>query len=115
MMRINQFEIWLANLNPQKGTEAGKMRPVLVIQTNLLNKINHPSTLVLPLTSNLLDSEILRTRIKAKEVEGLEKDSDIMLDQIRAIDNKRFIKKLGVIPKSKIKTVQENLKIVLDL
>ena len=67
-MRINQFEIWLANLNPQKGTEAGKMRPVLVIQTNLLNKINHPSTLVLPLTSNLLDSEILRTRIKAKEV-----------------------------------------------
>ncbi|WP_375577936.1 type II toxin-antitoxin system PemK/MazF family toxin [Marivirga tractuosa] len=115
MMIIKQFEIWLANLNPQKGTEAGKMRPVLIVQTNLLNKIDHPSTLVLPLTSNLFDTEILRTRIKAKEVEGLQKDSDIMLDQIRAIDNKRFIKKLGIIPKRKIKTVQENLRIVLDL
>ena len=115
MMSIKQFEIWLANLNPQKGTEPGKLRPVLIVQTNLLNKINHPSTLVLPLTSNLLDSEILRTRIKAKEVEGLEKDSDVMFDQIRAIDNKRLIKKLGVFPKNRIKTVQENLRIVLDL
>ncbi len=114
-MKISQFEIWLAHLNPQKGTEAGKMRPVLIVQTNLLNKIDHPSTLVLPITSNLLDSEILRTRIKAKEVEGLEKDSDIMFDQIRAIDNKRLIKKLGAIPKSKIKTVQDNLRIVSDL
>ena len=115
MISIRQFEIWLANLNPQKGTEAGKMRPVLIVQTNLLNKIDHPSTLVIPLTSNLLDSEILRNRIKAQEVVGLEKDGDVMFDQIRAIDNKRLIKKLGALPKSKIITVQENLKIMLDL
>jgi mRNA interferase MazF len=114
-MTIKQFEIWLANLNPQRGAEAGKMRPVLIIQTNLLNKIHHPSTLILPLTSNLLDSEILRTRIKAKEVKDLEQDSEVMFDQIRAIDNKRLVKKLGIISNSKIKTIQENLRIVLDL
>lgn len=114
-MKIRQFEIWLANLNPQKGTEAGKTRPVLVVQTNLLNRIEHPSTLVVPLTTNILKSEILRTRIEATEIEGLEKDSDIMLDQLRVIDNKRLMKKLGMIPKNKIKMIQANLKIVLDL
>jgi len=45
-MLINQFEIWLADLNPNIGTEAGKTRPVLVIQTNLLNQIEHPSTII---------------------------------------------------------------------
>jgi mRNA interferase MazF len=114
-MIIKQFDIWLANLNPQKGTEAGKTRPVLIIQTNLLNKVKHSSTLALPLTSNLLASEILRIRITANEVNELALDSDIMLDQIRAIDNKRLIKKLGVLPQKKIKIVQENLRIVLDI
>jgi mRNA-degrading endonuclease toxin of MazEF toxin-antitoxin module len=40
-MQINQFEIWLADLKPRLGTEPGKTRPVLVIQTNLLNKVPH--------------------------------------------------------------------------
>ncbi|HAF28489.1 MAG TPA: hypothetical protein DCG75_05520 [Bacteroidales bacterium] len=42
-MQVKQFEIWIADLNPQIGTEPGKTSPVLVVQTNLLNKIQHPS------------------------------------------------------------------------
>jgi mRNA interferase MazF len=38
-MTFEQYEIWLANLNPQIGTESGKIRPVLVVQTDMLNKI----------------------------------------------------------------------------
>ena len=52
---MNQYEIWIADLNPQIGTEAGKLRPVLIVQTNLLYKIQHPSTIVCPITTNVLD------------------------------------------------------------
>ena len=59
-MSVKQFEIWVADLNPQIGTESGKTRPVLVIQTDLLNKIPHPSTVVCPITTNIKkDTEIL--------------------------------------------------------
>lgn len=83
-------EIWLADLNPRIGTEPGKTRPVLIIQSQFLLEANHPSTIVLPLTTKLIDdAEPLRIRIKAQE--NLDKDSDVIIDQIRAIDNKRLI------------------------
>jgi len=114
-MHIRQFEIWIADLNPQIGTEPGKNRPVLVIQTNLLNKIPHPSTIVCPLTSNVkMDAEILRIHLK-KGTANLQLACDIIIDQIRAIDNKRLIQKVGDLPKELIGKVKENVKIVLEL
>lgn len=114
-MPIKQFEIWIADLNPQIGTEAGKTRPVLAIQTNLLNKIPHPSTIVCPITTNVKrDSEILRVHLK-KGTANLHQACDIMIDQIRAIDNKRLTKRLGVLPEELIDLVKENIQIVLDL
>jgi mRNA interferase MazF len=89
-LKIRQGEIWLANLNPTRGTEAGKCRPVLVVQDQALLDIHHPSTLIIPLTTRLIDNaEPLRVRIKPRE--KLEKESDLLIDQIRAIDNKRLI------------------------
>lgn len=83
-------EIWLADLNPRIGTEAGKTRPVLIIQSQFLLDVDHPSTIIIPLTMNLIDdSDPLRIRIKAQN--NIHKDSDIMIDQIRAIDNKRLV------------------------
>jgi mRNA interferase MazF len=112
---MNQYEIWLADLNLQIGTESGKVIPVLIVQTNLLNEINHPSTIVCPLTTKLNDdSDILRIRIVKKSC-GLFEDCEIMIDQIRAIDNSRLIKKIGVIPNSMKIKIQENIKIVLDI
>lgn len=114
-MSIKQYQVWIADLNPQIGTEPGKTRPVLVIQTNLLNKVNHPSTIVCPLTTNVnKDSEILRVHLK-KGMANLHQDCDIMIDQIRAIDNKRLIKKAGDIPNELIELVKENLTIIIDL
>ncbi len=90
-----QFDIWLVNLNPARGTEPGKIRPAVVIQTNLLNQLDHPSTLICPITSQFSDSEnILRVRIGTLGA-GLEQNSEILVDQIRALDNRRFIEKLG--------------------
>ncbi|MCD4792665.1 MAG: type II toxin-antitoxin system PemK/MazF family toxin [Bacteroidales bacterium] len=114
-MPIKQFEIWTADLNPQIGTEPGKTRPVLIVQTNLLNKILHPSTIVCPLTTNVnKDSDILRVHLK-KGTANIQRDSDIMIDQIRAIDNTRLIKKVGILPESLIELVKENIMIIIDL
>lgn len=114
-MSIKQFEIWIADLNPQIGTEPGKTRPVLVVQTNLLNKIPHPSTIVCPISTNIKKgSEILRVHLK-KGTAKLNQDCDILIDQIRAIDNRRLVKKIGQLPISLSKNVKENIQIVLDL
>ncbi len=113
-MRIKQFEIWIADLNPRMGTETGKIRPVIVIQTDLLNR-EHPSTIACPITTNVKpDSEILRVHLKKSKF-GLKEDCDIMIDQIRAIDNKRLVKKVGVVDNDTAEKIRENLKIVLDL
>lgn len=114
-MAIKQYEIWVADLSPQIGTEPGKKRPVLVIQTNLLNKIPHPSTIICPVTTNVKKgSEILRVHLK-KGTANLHQACDIMIDQIRAIDNKRLINKIGMLPDEKVDLVKENIQIVLDL
>jgi mRNA interferase MazF len=114
-MVIKQFEIWAADLNPQVGTGPGKTRPVLVVQTNLLNKIPHPSTIVCPITTKVSkDSHILRVHLK-NGTANLQQDCDVMIEQIRAIDNKRLIKKVGDLPAGLIDKIRENLMITLDL
>ncbi len=114
-MQTKQFEIWIADLNPKIGTEPGKTRPVVVVQTNLLNKIPHPSTIICPITTNVKkDSEILRVHLK-KGTGNVNQDCDIMIDQIRAIDNIRLIKKTGQLTKELSETVKNNLKIVMDI
>lgn len=114
-MQINQYEIWIADLSPQVGTEAGKTRPVLVVQTNLLNSVPHPSTIVCPITTNVQkNASILRINIP-KGTTKLNENFDVMMDQVRAIDNKRLIKKIGNLPKDLIPKVKENLSIVLDI
>ena len=114
-MTIKQYEIWIADLNPQIGTEAGKKRPVLVIQTNLLNRLPHPSTIICPLTTNINpDSDILRVHLN-KGAANLLQDCDIIIDHIRAIDNTRLIKRIGKLPEEKINLLRENIRICLDL
>jgi mRNA interferase MazF len=111
-MKIKQYDIWLADLNPSMGTEPGKTRPVVIIQTNLLNDI-HPSTLISLITSKVnKDVQLLRVHLKKMQ---LEKPSDVLVEQIRAIDNKRLIKKLGALTKEQINTLKSNIRIVLDL
>ena len=113
-MRAKQYEIWIADLNPTIGTEPGKIRPVIIVQTDLLNKY-HPSSIICPVTSNVKkESEILRVHLK-KGSSGLNEECDIMIDQIRAIDNKRIIKRIGVAPNEVLEMIKENLKIIFDL
>jgi len=114
MIEIKQFEVWLANLDLRFGTEAGKTRPVLIVQTNLLNKV-HPSTLVCPITTNVQPkSQILRVHLQ-KGTANVKEDCDVKIDQLRAVDNRSLLKKIGVLPLDLSELVKENIRIVLDL
>jgi mRNA interferase MazF len=111
---MNQYEVWIADLNPRLGTETGNIRPVSIVQTDLLNNV-HPSTVICPLSSNIQpESNILRIHL-TKGVVNLEDEWGIMVDQLRAIDNRRFQKKIGKIPEDTIKTLKENIKVLLYL
>jgi len=112
-MEIRKWYVYLADLNPRSGTEPGKTRPVIVVQTDLLNDY-HPSTIICPITTRVQPhSDILRVHLKKGEA-GLTEKSDIMVDQLRAIDNRRFTKKLGVIGRLSQKKLAENIQIILN-
>ncbi len=109
-----QFDIWIADLNPRIGTEPGKTRPVIIVQTDLLNAV-HPSTVICPITSiSKLEASILRLSITSTE-SGLNNDSDILVDQVRAIDNRRFMYKVGSIPTIKQQLLLANLARLFDM
>ncbi|WXU00316.1 MAG: Endoribonuclease MazF [Catillopecten margaritatus gill symbiont] len=80
--------IYLANLNPSRGAEVGKVRPVLVIQSNKLNEINYSTVNILPLTTALMNDEFLRLRVVKRN--KLSHDSDVLCTQFRALDIGKF-------------------------
>ncbi|MGM0518699.1 MAG: type II toxin-antitoxin system PemK/MazF family toxin [Campylobacterota bacterium] len=108
-MMVCRGEIWLVNLNPvKKSNEMGKVRPVVVFQNNEFNHSEYPTTIIIPLSTSLVDdAQPIRVRIKARE--DLEKDSDIVVTQIRAIDNDRFIKKLSSLAPNEMNLLKEML------
>ena len=108
-------EVWVADLNPPKGTEPGKPRPVLIVQAQALLDAGHPSTIVTPLTTRLVDeAEPLRIRIPAAG--DLQRDSDALIDQLRAIDNRRLVRgPLARVGRRLMTRVEEALLEVLDL
>lgn len=121
-MNIERGWFYLGDLSPRRGTEPGKTRPVLVLQSDLLNQTGHPSTIVVPLTTRIVDdAEPLRVRIPPR-VKGISKPSDILIDQIRSIDNRRLcqpdsdklIKRLAPASAQLMHKVESCLKLVLD-
>jgi mRNA interferase MazF len=112
---MKRGEIWLADLNPRRGTEPGKTRPVLIVQSQALLDAGHPSTLIVPLTTHLTDdAEPLRIRVEPRGT--LRRRSDLLIDQLRAIDNARLIKgPLTALDVTGTAHVDEALRQVLDL
>ncbi len=113
-MRVRRGSLYLADLSPHEGTEAGKVRPVLVIQTDLLNDTKHPSTWVLPCTTRLSGENLLRVPLP-RGIAGNREDCEVMIDQSRAIDNRRLLKPLKPLPASILREVEEKLRRLADL
>ena len=111
---VKKYQVWVADLEPSFGTEPSKVRPVVIIQSNMLNT-THPSTVICPITTNVTPSaQFLRVHLAIGEA-NLSQVSDILVDQIRAIDKVLLVKKLGTISPINQQTLDENLAIVMDL
>lgn len=86
---IRRGEIWTANLNPPRGQEIGKIRPVLVFQDNALTAIGTPMVMILPLTTQIYPA-FKQWRITVTARHRLLKDCQIVVDQPRTLDRSRF-------------------------
>jgi mRNA interferase MazF len=108
-VRARRGVLYLADLEPRAGTEPGNVRPVLVVQTDLLNEAGHPSTWILPCTSRLTGENLLRV-VLPRSIAGNREECEVMVDQSRAIDNRRLVRALKPLPKSILAEVVEKLR-----
>jgi mRNA interferase MazF len=106
--------LYAADLNPPRGTEAGNIRPAVAIQTDLLNEVGHASTVILPCTTRLTGESLLRVLLPGG-IAGNRVDCEIMIDQVRAIDNRRLRKQLGTVPGPVLAEIEARLRHLLDL
>jgi mRNA interferase MazF len=112
-MEIKKGRVYIADLNPRIGTEPGKVRPVVVVQTDLLNGL-HPSTVICPITTQVHPkAQFLRVHLATGEG-GMNKPSDILVDQIRAVDNRRFVKSTGKISGRSLQRLLQNLRTLIS-
>jgi mRNA interferase MazF len=108
-VRIRRGALYLADLESRRGSEPGKVRPVLVIQTDLLNEVGHPSTWVLPCTTRLSGESVLRVSLP-RGIAGNREECEVMVDQSRAIDNRRFVRSLRGVPRALLREVEDKLR-----
>jgi len=113
-MKINRGDIFLTNLEPVIGSEQGGIRPVLIIQNNISNK-HSPVAVIAALTSKIYEKDYLTNVYIKMDESGLEKDSTVLLNQLRTIDKTRIIKKVGSLNKFLMNKVDNAIKICLDL
>src|SRR5712691_2316599 len=94
-MIVGRGEIWLADLNPTKGSEQSGTRPVLIFQNNSISRFTS-TFLTIPLTTNLRRAS-LPTCVPVSQGEGLLKDSVMLCHQLRVIDKLRLLRRLGAV------------------
>ncbi|HHE06014.1 MAG TPA: type II toxin-antitoxin system PemK/MazF family toxin [Epsilonproteobacteria bacterium] len=111
---FDRGSIYLAKLYPSKGHEPGKTRPVLVIQTDMLNHIGHTAIIIIPLTTQLVDDAYpLRYRISKRDT--LAENSELLCDPIRAIDINRLLhEKLASLSAEELLEVEQQVEMILD-
>ena len=114
-MRPRQWHLYVVDLEPRVGTKPGKHRPCLAIQPDAFGQGGLGSTVVLPLTTQVVAGAFpLRVRLP-KGTCGLARDSDVLVDQILAWDSALFRRELGVIPDALQDDIRTALREFLDL
>jgi mRNA interferase MazF len=111
---IKRGDILLINFEPGKGSEQGRIRPAVVIQNDLLNKFS-PLTIVAPITSKVYEKEYPTNIFIRKEDCVLNNDSTILINQIRTIDKRRILRKLGSLDMFLMNKVDLAIKICLSV
>jgi mRNA interferase MazF len=115
-MTPQRWHLWIVNLEPWVGSKPGQQRPCLVVQPTAFGDAGLTSTVVLPLTSQILKADAFPLRVRVpKGTCGLTSESEIMIDQILAWDNRYFSKDLGPLPEAIVDHTKHALREFLDL
>ncbi len=119
MPKLKRGEIWEADFNPQSFKEepAKRGRPALVMQTDLLNAAGHTTTIVIPGTTQVYADALgdaFPLRVSLPKGAGLKEATDLLIDQVRAISNQRFIgtKPLATLSRNHLKRVEDALRLL---
>ena len=106
--------IYAARLYPAKGDEVGKTRPVLILQSDMLNQIGHTTVIIVPLSTQCIDGAYpLRYRIEKRE--DLKATSALLCDQIRSIDiNRLHPKKIASLSNREMVEIEQQIEAILD-
>jgi len=108
-------EIYLTSLDPTIGREIQKTRPALVIQNDVSNRVSD-MTIVTPITSTVrFPLNPVHVLLAADAQTGLNTTSVALLNQVRAVDRKRLVKRLGVVDRQTLAQVDQAIKISLGL
>lgn len=111
-----QYEIWFADLEPTIGSEPGKVRPVVIIQSDLLNKAGHRTVITCSISSqSKAGVSFIRIAIQPSFDNGLLKESYILCDQVRAIDVSRLKSRVGVLEQKDITRLNISIQAILSL
>ena len=111
-----RWHLYVVDLEPRLGTKLGKQRPCLAIQPSEFSEAGLESTVVLPLTTKIAHEDAFPLRVRIpKGTCGLERDSEVLVDQILAWDNSLFHKELGVLPEALVEKVTAALRDFLDI
>jgi len=114
-MEIKRGHLYIIDLNPRVKTKPGKLRPAVVLQSDLVNEAGYPSTIVIPTTTRLVeDPGILRLRLSKGEG-GLARDSDVLVGQLIAVANESFRQEIGVLPGDLMDELERRVRIILGL
>ena len=112
MIEIKRGELYYADLSPVVGSEQGGIRPVLIIQNDIGNKYS-PTVIVSAITSQINKAKIpTHIELPANEF-GLQKDSVVLLEQLRTIDKKRLKERIGIMDEDRMLKVDNALLISL--
>ncbi|GGA74216.1 type II toxin-antitoxin system PemK/MazF family toxin [Salinicoccus roseus] len=111
---MKRGEVYLADLSPVQGSEQGGKRPVVIIQNNVGN-YHSPTVIVAAITGRINKAKIPTHVEISKDTYNLDKDSVILLEQIRTVDKKRLREKLTYLNEEKMKEVDKALMVSLDL
>ena len=114
-MEIKRGRLYIVDFNPRVRTKPGKLRPAVVLQSDLVNEAGYPSTMVIPTTTRLIENPgILRLRVR-KGQGGLERNSDLLLGQLIAVANESLLQEIGVLPETLMSELERRVRIILSL
>jgi mRNA interferase MazF len=114
-LEIKRSHVYVVDFNPRVKTKPGKLRPAVVLQSDLVNEAGYPSTIVVPTTTRLVDDPgILRLRVKRGQA-GLTRDSDLLVGQLIAVANESFRREIGVLPGDLMAELEKRVCITLSV